>query len=179
VCSSDLTTTLTLPTTSGTILTNSSVGTVLQVKYFQLTTAASTTSTSMTDTGLTVSITPTSASNQILVMTNMSIGMGTSNVSGAFNFVRNSTTIGISTASSTVNFGTNVCVPNSNHIFAGTMMFLDSPATTSATTYKVQWQSQSGGPFTLYMNRTPNLNGGTDTYQGGYTSSITVMEIAV
>lgn len=153
-------------------------GSVLQVKYFQLTTAASTTSTSMTDTGLTVSITPTSASNQILVMTNMSIGMNTNNVSGSFNFVRNSTTIGISTASTTVNFGTNVCVPNSNHIFAGTMMFLDSPATTSATTYKVQWQAQTGG-YTLYMNRTPNLNGGTDTYQGGYTSSITVMEIAV
>jgi hypothetical protein len=153
-------------------------GTVLQVKYFQLTTAASTTSTSMTDTGLTVSITPTSASNQILVMTNMSIGMGTNNVSGSFNFVKNSTTIGISTASTTVNFGTNVCVPNSNHIFAGTMMFLDSPATTSATTYKVQWRAQTGG-YTLYMNRTPNLNVGTDTYEGGYTSSITVMEIAV
>jgi hypothetical protein len=46
--------------------------------------------------------------------------------------------------------------------------FLDSPATTSATTYKMQWRTRVG---TIYLNRRG------DTVSGA-TSNITVMEIA-
>jgi hypothetical protein len=46
--------------------------------------------------------------------------------------------------------------------------FLDSPATTSATTYKIQVKTNSG---TVYLNRRLS----TDTAS---TSTITVMEIA-
>ena len=54
-------------------------------------------------------------------------------------------------------------------------MFLDTPNTTSATTYQLQWASESGG--TIYLNRshtnTDNANFGT------FISTITVMEIGV
>lgn len=53
------------------------------------------------------------------------------------------------------------------------MMYLDSPATTSTTTYKLQWASEASG--TIYLNRsytnTDNANFGT------FVSTITVMEV--
>ena len=52
--------------------------------------------------------------------------------------------------------------------------FLDSPSTTSATTYKVQIRNNNTG-HTLYINRT-----GADTNSSGYprtASSIMVMEV--
>jgi hypothetical protein len=55
-------------------------------------------------------------------------------------------------------------------IQTGSMTFLDSPATTSAVTYKLQWRASSGG--TLYLNRR-----GNDTNFITF-STITVMEIA-
>lgn len=156
---------------------NMPAGSVLQVQYFQLTSVASTTSTSMNDTGLTVTITPTSATSKFLVVTNMSYGCNTSNIGAAFNFVRNGSAVGNSSASTTINFGTAGVAINLNHATTISMAYLDSPATASALTYKVQWQAQTGG-YTSYLNRSNQLNNGTDTFQGGYTSSITVYEVA-
>jgi hypothetical protein len=48
-----------------------------------------------------------------------------------------------------------------------TVVFLDSPATTSSTTYKIQGRA---GSDTMYVNRR-----GADTL--GSTSTITVMEV--
>jgi hypothetical protein len=55
-----------------------------------------------------------------------------------------------------------------------TLVFLDSPATTSATTYKVQGRNTLAGTF--YVNRTKT---DTDSAAFGRTAStITVMEIS-
>jgi hypothetical protein len=55
--------------------------------------------------------------------------------------------------------------------------FLDSPATTSAITYKLQFRSElTSGSYTVWANRT-NTDTDTSTYGRGATS-ITVMEIA-
>ena len=55
------------------------------------------------------------------------------------------------------------------------LFFLDSPATTSATTYKIQAAcEQSGG--TYYFNRGGTSANNSTVY--GTTSSITVLEIA-
>jgi hypothetical protein len=51
------------------------------------------------------------------------------------------------------------------------MVYLDSPATTSSTTYKVQYACDSTGAGAIvYLN---NASTGTNTF-----SSITLMEIA-
>jgi hypothetical protein len=52
------------------------------------------------------------------------------------------------------------------------MQFLDSPATTSSTTYKVQWKTRVG---TLFIN---NRAYETSSFVASGISTITVMEIA-
>ena len=58
-----------------------------------------------------------------------------------------------------------------------TAVFLDSPATTSATTYKVMWTQtfDSSGEY-AYINRSYDDNDNDD--RNRCASSITVMEIA-
>jgi len=54
-----------------------------------------------------------------------------------------------------------------------TMIFVDSPATTSSTTYKVQWICNTAG--TNYLNRSRTDTDASNFARG--SSSITVMEI--
>jgi len=181
------TTVLTLPTTSGTVLTSASsvtrsqlpVGSVLQVKQYQLTSIASTSTNSMTDTGISVTITPTANTSQFLLVFTGFLGISGAASTAAFNFVRNATAIGLSTAASGlgVNFGIATGGFNTSHGTNVTMQYLDSPSTSSAITYKVQWMAQSG--LTAYLNYSPasyNVNG--DTYAGSFTSALTVYEVA-
>lgn len=135
----------------------------------------STSSTSFVDiTDLSVDITPSSASSKVLAL--FSVTGGTSAGSGWYvNLVRDSTDVAIGdTAGSRVRSTvSNYSVPTIQlHSFG--FEFLDSPATTSQVTYKLQLKSQSG--FTSYINRS-----GTDTDNDIYpraVSSITVMEVA-
>jgi len=148
---------------------------VAQVKSTVLTTAFSTTSTTFTDvTGLSVSITPTNSNNKILVFANMYLGPA--NSSACFwAITRNGTLIDISTDASTVarrstgGYYTDAGGSAGNGFSGGGTAFLDSPATTSAVTYQIQFSTASG---TAYVNR---RNAATDF---GGTSTITVMEIA-
>lgn len=115
-----------------------------------------TTSSSFVDvTGLSVTITPTSASNRILVLYSSTMGTISGQYSCAMRIVRNSTAIyigdaagGRTRASSMFwsDIGTQLDISPVNGIF------LDSPATTSATTYKLQ--IMSGYSETVYINRT-------------------------
>jgi hypothetical protein len=144
-------------------------GSVLQVVSTTNTSFFTTTSASFTDiTGLSVSITPTSATSKIFVICNVIYG---ASVDAVIQLVRNSTAVGNGTAGSTNGI---------NNIYGGgdgqyssyqtAFNFLDSPATTSATTYKIQILATSAG--TAYVNRRRQ-----DTTFGGQ-STITVMEIA-
>jgi hypothetical protein len=163
------TTTLTLPTTSGTVLTNGTntnfpAGSVLQVVQTNYSTPTSTTSGTFTDSGLNASITPSSATNKILVLVNQQIR---SNKSGAndtgygFRLVRDSTAIFSRDDSSTASFylGTS----NADIRFANNITYLDSPATTSAITYKTQINSFNTSTVAAQHNSVP--------------STITLMEI--
>jgi hypothetical protein len=148
-------------------------GSVLQVVSTTKTDTFSTASTSYTDiTGLSVSITPTSSTSKILV--NVSVVVGSQGIF-AVQLVRGSTPIGIadlvgSHVQSSVASFTN---SDANTTAIGAFMYLDSPATTSATTYKVQAITQGS---TNYVNRTIT---DVDSIVGTRTaSSITVMEIA-
>jgi hypothetical protein len=153
-------------------------GKVLQVVQGTLATTATTTSTSLTDTGLSVSITPSSASNKILVIVSVAAGKNAGGHSGYFTALRGSTNLVVPTSPSSRSAaitmmpgdisGIQYSMPTLN------WTWLDSPASTSALTYKVQYNVMSGG--TVCINRTFE-----DADNANYTrgvSTITVMEIA-
>jgi hypothetical protein len=120
--------------------TQASAGVVLQVVQGSYSTDSSTTSATFVDTGLTVSITPKFSTSKVLVFVNMTQvnKSGSTNAGMGLNIVRASTQIvqftdvlGISTVTG-------------NNIVSGSVTYLDSPATTSATTYKVQYLANAG-----------------------------------
>lgn len=150
-------------------------GRVIQTKSVTKTDTFASTATTFTDvTGLSVSITPSSASSKILVIVNLVMGAG-ANVNNYARLVRNSTVIGAGgTAGSRVaGFGM-IRPPDQYGAFNVSTNYLDSPATTSATTYKVQIQNNT--PANIYVNRNDNDGDSANNLRGA--STITVMEIA-
>jgi len=140
-----------------------------------------TTSASYTDvTGLSVNITPTSASNRILIIVSLSYGGG-QNAYGFAQLVRNGTPIalgdsdGASRTECTFPINMENTASTVAKIMTGGMTFLDSPATTSAITYKIQVISTFGGA-TLSINRSSNNEDAA--FSGLSVSSITAMEIS-
>ena len=148
-------------------------GSVLQVVQTVKTNTFSSTSTSFVDvTGMSATITPSSASNKILVIVNMTVGTPNSNFVLS-NLVRGSTTIAQPTTASSFEASMNSYPGDSlngaNQI-AQVLTWLDSPNTTDATTYKIQ--SKTTNVLTFYINSRPVAQNGTTV------SSITLMEIA-
>jgi hypothetical protein len=156
-------------------------GSVLQVLQATKTDTFSTSSTSYTDvTGLSVSITPSSASSKILVFMNTSIsgGNGSDVNHVGVQIVRGSTAIFVGDARGTRMQGTGIV----NTAIAGQMnhpnaVYLDSPATTSTTTYKLQIKTTNAS-YTANVNRSGRDDNNAIGYDGTGTSGITVMEIA-
>ena len=178
------TTTLTLPATSGTVLTSANIGSnlptgsVLQVVSAAKTDTFSTTSTSMVDvTGLSVSITPSSTSNKIIILYQLNGGVDP-NVQGIFmQLARDSTAIFIGDAASSRPRNTCTIVPLSQYgVQTASGSFLDSPSTTSSTTYKIQMMVNGGGGNLGYVNRSV-ADRNTSLYDPRTSSSITVMEV--
>jgi hypothetical protein len=171
---------------SGTKVLNSSgnpilnqTGSVLQVVSTTKTDTFSTSSTSAVDvTGLSVSITPSSANSKIFVTGSVCFSEdSTIPYLMGFLLVRNSTSICIADSAgsrSRWTFGTQGVYTTDGTIFAP-INYLDSPATTSATTYKIQVQCES--PRTIYINRGGESDG-DNSITGRFTSTITVMEIS-
>ena len=153
-------------------------GAVVQVVSTTLTTNFSTASTSFTDlTGMSVAITPKSSSNKVLVIFHTNVGR-TSNFRVAFRLVRGSTAIGVGTSVSSrhactvMSYVGNADSDSHHHPVSGN--FLDSPSTTSSTTYKLQLLNTVSQ--TAYINRSELDTNSTAT--GRSASTITVMEIA-
>ncbi len=169
--------TLTSPAFSGTptgtlVSANMPTGSVLQVVQTIKTDTFTTTSTSKVDiTGMSVSITPKFSTSKILVTASVNYG------GNDFNFycdlLRGSTVLGApSSGNNPCTISLSTLTQNVWQMGCGAISFLDSPATTSATTYKLQIACQSGGTF--HLNRS-NRNGANDSV---CSSTITVMEIA-
>jgi hypothetical protein len=154
------------------------VGAVLQVVQTQKTDTFSSQSQSFVDiTGLSVSITPTSATSKILVCMNVMLGGAAHH---DLKIVRGSTDIAIGDAAGNRVRGT-------SHMYRGftggnydispaSMMWLDSPATTLSTTYKLQVASPYNASYIAYINRVATDD--DNSYNGRGVSTITVMEIA-
>ena len=170
----DATQTLTNKTLgAGTVLP---AGAVLQVIQTTTDSQLTITGTTYTDvTGLSVSITPTSASSKILVLYRINGSTAAAATYHAFQIVRGSTAVG-NGAQGTTRIKAHSAVrgqfSDANPYWTTSGEFLDSPATTSATIYKIQ----TGTNGTTYINRAPS---NTDTNDMVSTlCSITVMEIA-
>jgi hypothetical protein len=175
--------TLTLPgDADGTIATTATAGKILQVVQTVKTDNFTSTAYAYTDvTGMSVSITPASASNKILINFELQVG-GTANNYASFRLLRDSTHIGVPTGSGVLGGGARVGTlgslshENSYQLENTGTSFLDSPNTTSAITYKLQVSS--------YSNRYMSINVPTSssTASNSYTatgiSTITVMEVA-
>jgi hypothetical protein len=175
--------TLTLPDVSGTFLTNATTtgfpaGSVLQVAQTIKTNTFTTTSSSFVDvTGMSVNITPSSASNKILVLLNSNVS---NNAANSYVFVI--LTDGTDILRGDADGSAGRCLIGGNMVgdtaSLGTISacWLHSPNTTSQKTYKMQIRSQTSGTL-VSVNRPYNGSTANDAFSRG-ASTITVMEIA-
>ena len=121
-------------------------GGVIQIVYAETTTKVSTTSGNYVDSGVTATITPSSNSSKILVVASMQwfIFRNATETSGSFKLLRGSTAISTHTGCVHIE----AARTSQNRIISEggyTIQKLDSPATTSATTYKVQLATNHTG----------------------------------
>jgi hypothetical protein len=172
--------TITIP--SGATITNSGTATgfgkLLQVVQSVATTAFSTTSSSLVDiTGMSATITPSSASSKILITTIIPLNDNNNLGYPRFVLLRDSTQInlGASAGSATRDSmaGTRNDTAATGTLEATTSCFLDSPNTTSAITYK--WQTSVFSSRTAFFF-VPASTGDANSHT--VPGTITLMEIA-
>ena len=155
-------------------------GGIVQVKQTVLDTVFSSNNTNYVDvTGMSVSITPKFNTSKILVMVTLRCAMNQSDRWSAYILLRDNQILFDGTADGSrtqcsiwhipfVGTGTGNTFGDKN------ITFLDSPASTSALTYKLQVKVQSGA--TAYVNR--SMNDSNADYGPRTSSSITVMEVS-
>ena len=143
-------------------LSSPQTGSVLQVVTGNTSTQVSSTTTTFIDTTLTATITPSSSSSKILILVNIHgiYNFANANLGHKFSIVRNSTNINL--FCNFINYlGTAAAL-----ITSISSNYLDSPATTSATTYKVQFAKGDSTSGTASVQHNSDV------------STITLMEIA-
>lgn len=138
-------------------------GTVLQVVNSAYSTSTGTTSTSLSDTGLTATITPKFATSKILVLVEQNGVYKTTGAAqgGELYLLRNGSSLIKMAGRFAGDSGTSFDLS----IGGVSASYLDSPATTSAVTYKTQFLTNNSGAA-VYVQ----------VYSS--TSTITLMEIA-
>ena len=158
---------------------NTGVGKILQIVSTTKTDSFTTTSTSYTDiTGLSASITPSSTSSKVYAIVQVNSAASTRYAS--FRLVRGSTNIAVGTditgsqEAATFTAGSNTSNSYDNLVVRNQSMgILDTPSTTSATTYKLQGRINYG-TGDLYVNRQPYTDT-TSTYVVRLASTITCL----
>lgn len=129
-------------------------GSVLQVvSAVTNTTTSNSSSTAVAATNLSVSITPKFSTSKIFIIA--SVPATASNGNGNYYIAKNASPIGVTEKY--------LSAGGTGTQFAISLSYLDSPATTSATTYQIYFNA---GSSTMYVN------------QNGSYSTITAMEIA-
>ena len=156
----------------------SRTGSVIQVQQVTKTDVFSTSSTSYVDvTGLSVSITPRSTSNKILVIGEISLGSSAVERYSVFGrLLRGSTPIHVYSGGGNYDQGTfSYQMGGFEGPMSQSFTFMDSPSTTSATTYKVQIRAEA--PQAAYVNRGLEADGDS-SITPRVVSSLIVMEIS-
>jgi len=160
-------------------------GSVLQVVSTLYTGTVSSTSSTPNDvSGFAATITPSSTSSKILITVNTNFGFDAGDAYPYILLLRGAVSIGTGTGAgsgqvNTFLSGTNVdgdaTATSQYKMESASKTYLDSPATTAATTYKIQFSS----PFnshTAYLNRQGSTEAGP--YIQFPSSTITLQEIA-
>ena len=159
-------------------LPSGSSGGIIQIKSATKTDRQLSNSSSYVDvTGMSVTITPTRSDSKIFIMINVHVG-GDQASYLAFRVLRDSTVVTQGTHATgnrtNVSFGGRIDQDYDNYMMS--FNFLDSPSTTSATTYKLQVSDAFDS-----SNRNIVINGTGDDANDSYTlcgtSTITVMEV--
>jgi hypothetical protein len=164
-------TTPNLGTPSTLVLTNATglgraalpAGSVLQVVGATYTGSVTTTSTSYISTGLAASITPTSSSSKILIMMSSGAMTGGANLQMNLTIYRG---------------GSNLMTQGQGMLYTNTgfsqcsfsLLYYDSPATTSSTTYTIYYKNTN--------NSAGNVTWNPDSASGSATAQLILMEIA-
>jgi len=136
-------------------------GSVLQVVTDTLTSEYTTSSTSWSDTGLTLNITPSATSSKILILVQLAgIYSNTASQWLTYTLDRGGSNLGNAT------YGIGGLVDhNDGRIIVGDgVVYMDSPSSTSSLTYKIQ-------------GRLVNASGAGQISQNNITSSLVAMEI--
>lgn len=158
--------------------TNSSAGKILQVVSVLKADVFTTSSTTLVDvTGLTVTITPSSASSKVLVIASVAFNDAAGGNATRAAILRGASVVGGGTAVGnrpSVNFFHRLSSNAGDNITPKSFSFVDTPATTSATTYKIQVAGEGNTVAVGYAYGQDN-----DLAVGGrIASSIVVMEVA-
>ena len=120
-------------------------------------------------TGVTLTITPKYSTSKILVTVSGAFSHNTSSRMSLFNIVRDSTNIGQPTSAKAQSSTRTVYHNGADELHQLHIEFLDSPATTSTTTYKLQMRTNDSG--TLFIGDRVS----EDARQG---TTMTLMEIS-
>ena len=153
-------------------------GGIIQVVSTTKTDTFVTTSTSFVDiTGLSVSITPKFSTSKILVTYHTNASMEDDGYRGGLRLMRDSTAIFVGDSAGSRPQLSNHLVEatGTQQQFSYSGQTLDSPATTSAVTYKVQAISLDSG---RQININKSYGDSDDALNGRTASSITVMEVS-
>lgn len=146
------------------------VSQILQVVSTTKTDSFSTNSQTFVDvTGVSASITPSSSTSKILILVAGVVGNTGSGQLSPVNLVRNSTNIAQSTGA-TANATLTIYTNNANNNSGFSICFLDSPSTSSSTTYKLQIRTNGASSATI-GRIAPNTDWGSIT-------TITLIEVA-
>ena len=172
--------TLLLPSDGdSTIDTLGRAGNSLQVVQTVKTDTFTMTGTTFTDvTGLSVTITPSSSSSKVLIIPSLSIGAKKGSRHG-YRILRGSTAIGVGDSSGSRTQYTQQAgnLNSDTAVYSNTFLFLDSPATTSATTYKIQLRSETDtSGYEVYINRSDDDQ--DNASYGRSASTITAIEVS-
>jgi hypothetical protein len=130
-----------------------SSGASVQVVGATTSTTVSTTSATYVDSGLTVTITPTSASNKVMLFVSSAFDFerAASSYSAAIRLYRSATGLTGDVINNQVNQGSGSETGGASQF---NLIYLDSPATTSATTYKIQMRGSGGTQVRSQSNST-------------------------
>ena len=148
-------------------------GTIIQVQSANKTDTATTASTSWTDTGLQVIITPTAASSKVFLMATFGSGLNTAGYTTHWKIDGTTTTSVGDAGGSAVQSGTATKNDHTYGVESNAFNFMDSPNSTSAITYKLQFKSTTA-LCNVYLNRPGNQDGNTSNT----VANLTAMEIA-
>tara|TARA_R100000005_G_C4844386_1_gene114106 strand:+ start:37 stop:552 length:516 start_codon:yes stop_codon:yes gene_type:complete len=159
-----------------------SSGSILQVVQGSKTdTFTSNSQTTFVDIGLSVTITPSFSSSKVLIVYRVCTGIVSGGYGCALILVRGSTNIALGDAEGNRTRVSSLAQSGNSsaagyQVYYQAQDFLDSPNTTSATTYKLTARGWNSSPGSFYINRSA-----TDSNTASHTrpiSTITAMEIA-